>query len=268
MRGQGALGLALGLVLALGAGPAHAYAPAKGRARVAEPRVDLATEVDGEGPAPDLAPEAGEGIDPSTEPEPDAGKAHVEPAAEGDGEALGPTSETDPNEAVVGPEPATDETAAAPAEPATHDVPADDFEAESGLAPGGYYGHGVILERAPPDGRNRIIVGSILVPLGTLAVITSAVGTWMTVPAHCSERLAAAGIEATAAKCQGLFAFNVVRTSYGGLMLASGATILALGMIQRERYRKWRHEHGMRAQVDPTLDLGGRGASLGLRLRF
>jgi hypothetical protein len=238
---RGTLALVLGLVLGFGAGPVHAQAPA--------PDVDD-TAVE---PAPEA--EADPGIEPITEADPGEGVDAPEPATD---------------EPTTAPEPATDEPSApAPApEPATHDVPADDFEAESGLAPGGYYGHGVILERPPPDGRNRIIVGSILVPLGTIAVISSAVGTWMTVPAHCSERLGATGIEATAAKCQGLFTFNVIRTSYGGLMLVSGATILALGMIQRERYRKWRHEHGMRARVEPTLDLAGRGASLGLRLRF
>lgn len=143
---------------------------------------------------------------------------------------------------------------------ATHDVPADDFETEPNVAPGGYHGHGVILERAPPDGRNRIIVGSILAPLGTIATVTSAVGTWLTVPQHCGRRLASVGIEADASRCQGLFTFNVIRTTYGVLMLGSGATILALGIIQRERYRKWRHEHGMRARLEPALG--------GLRLRF
>jgi hypothetical protein len=158
---------------------------------------------------------------------------------------------------------------AEPVPTATHDVPADDFESEQGVAPGGYHGHGVILERPPPDGHNRIVVGSILVPLGTIATVTSAVGTWLTVPQHCARRLATVGIEADAARCQGLFAFNVVRVSYGALMLASGATILALGILQRERYRKWRHGHGMRARLEPTLGLPSRvGASLGLRLRF
>lgn len=156
-------------------------------------------------------------------------------------------------------EPDPPPTSAAPS--STHDVPADDFEAAPGVAPGGYYGHGMILERPPPDGRNRIIVGSILVPLGTLATVTSAVGTWLTVPRHCADRLATVGIEADAARCQGLFTFNVIRTTYGVLMLGSGATILALGLLQRHRYRRWRAEHGMRARL--RLEPG-----TGLRIRF
>jgi hypothetical protein len=167
--------------------------------------------------------------------------------------------------------------APAPAAPApgsstptsTHDVPADDFETEPGVAPGGYHGHGVILERPPPDGRNRIIVGSILVPLGTIATVSSAVGAWLTVPQHCARRLRSVGIETDGARCQGLFTFNVIRTSYGALMLASGATILVLGIIQRERWRKWRHEHGMRARLEPALGPFGRSlATAGVRLRF
>ncbi|MCX4241418.1 hypothetical protein [Paraliomyxa miuraensis] len=133
--------------------------------------------------------------------------------------------------------------------PTTHDVPADDFESEPGLAPGGYYGHGTILERPPPDGHNRIVVGSILVPLGTLATVTSAVGLWLTVPTHCAERLRPLGIETTAGRCQGLYTFNAIRTAYGALMLASGGTILVLGLLQRERYRKWRLRHGMHGRV-------------------
>lgn len=187
------------------------------------------------------------------EPALEEGEAGVEPSIEDEPAEPEPAPKRDPS------------TAPAP----THDVPADDFEVEPGVAPGGYYGHGVILERAPPDGRNRIIVGSILLPLGTIATVSSAVGTYMTVPSHCAERLGAAtGIEATASKCQGLFTFNVIRTSYGALMLGAGATILALGMIQRERYRKWRNEHGMRARLEPTVDFARSGAAVGLRLRF
>jgi hypothetical protein len=248
--------LMLGLVLGLAwSGPASARA-AKPRPRAIEAPVEAPEEpldpaLD---PALDEAePEPGEApIDPPL----DEGEAVQDPAIEEHEEPVEPPLETEP------PAPST-----APA--STHDVPADDFEAESGVAPGGYYGHGVILERAPPDGRNRIIVGSILLPLGTIATVSSAVGTYMTVPSHCAERLGAAtGIEATASKCQGLFTFNVIRTSYGALMLGAGATILALGMIQRERYRKWRHEHGMRARLEPTVDFARSGAAVGLRLRF
>lgn len=236
------------LALLLWPGHALAWAPKRAPAPPVED-VDAGASVEDASEAPPL----GLGKEASDEPLPNDDPATID-------ELPAPPSTTN------------DPRASSPAEPdpsATHDVPADDFEAELGVAPGGYHGHGVILERPPPDGQNRIIVGSILVPLGAIATVTSAVGTWMTVPEHCARRLGAAGIEADAARCQGLFTFNVIRVSYGVLMLGTGATILALGIIQRERYRKWRHEHGMRARVEPVLGLPSRGsASLGLRLRF
>jgi hypothetical protein len=260
---------ALGLSLALTAfgGPAHAWAPKKKPVPVIE--VGAGPEAE-EGVDQGLAPGVEEGVEQGVAPEAEAGGDEAEPIDppldEGEASIEPPTADVE-----EGTEPSTSPTdVPAPTTPGgTHDVPADDFETEAGLAPGGYHGHGVILERAPPDGRNRIIVGSILVPLGTLATITSAVGTWMTVPAHCAERLSGIGIEATADRCQGLFTFNVIRTTYGVLMLGSGATILVLGMLQREKYRRWRHEHGMRARFEPAIGLPGRGtASLGLRVRF
>jgi hypothetical protein len=212
--------------------------------------------------APERAPAPVEQVADPIDADPiDEGPTEVEPTDE-------PTPVDEESTPPVDPA-STEPRPAEPAPSGTHDVPADDFEAEQGLAPGGYHGHGVILERAPPDGQNRIIVGSILVPLGAIASVTSAVGTWLTVPQHCAERLSSVGIEADSARCQGLFTFNVVRVSYGVLMLGAGATILTLGMIQRERYRKWKLERGMRARVEPMIGLPSRGsASLGLRLRF
>lgn len=242
---------ALALVLGLGPMGAHAraLAPARAGVRAQPPPVeveDLAEDL--EAPAEELEEIEGT-VDETIQ--------DADPIA--DPEAL---DELEPEPELE--EPATvDVPARVPTPtvpPATHDVPADDYESERGLAPGGYYGHGVILERPPPTGRNQIVLGSILVPLGTIATVSSAVGTWLTVPQYCGERLAGVGIEADEARCQGLFTFNVIRTTYGALMLVSGGTILVLGLLQRERYRKWRREHGMRARLEP--------GPAGLRLRF
>ncbi len=152
-----------------------------------------------------------------------------------------------------------------------HDVPADDFELEPGTAPGGYYGHGVILERAPPDGRQQIVVGSILVPLGTLATVSSGVGTWLYAPDHCQERLAAVGtVVEDPDSCRGVFTLNAIRTTTGALMLISGATILAIGLVKRQRYRQWRERHGMRAGRAPFVGshVRVRLSAGGLGLRF
>jgi hypothetical protein len=163
--------------------------------------------------------------------------------------------------------------AEAPEAPVTHDVPADDFEREPGVAPGGYYGHGTILERAPPDGQSRIVLGSILVPLGVLATVTNGVGVWATVPAHCVQRLGALGIEADdPSGCQSIFTFNLIGATQGALMLVSGATILGIGLVKRQRYHQWRTKHGLRARLDPMfapMFAPGRWvATGGLRIRF
>jgi hypothetical protein len=245
------------IAVALALWPSHALGLAPKRAPA--PVEDVADASEGEAPNPPSDEDASD-EEASDEPARDE-PARDEPA---------PADEQAPPEDPAANEPAPPPTSPAEAAPSgTHDVPADDFENELGVAPGGYHGHGVILERAPPDGQNRIIVGSILVPLGAIASVTSAVGTWLTVPQHCAERLGSVGIEADSARCQGLFTFNVIRVSYGVLMLGTGATILALGMIQRGRYRKWKLERGMRARVEPMIGLPTRGsASLGLRLRF
>ncbi|MCH9680476.1 MAG: hypothetical protein K0V04_03500 [Deltaproteobacteria bacterium] len=145
----------------------------------------------------------------------------------------------------------------------------DDLGTISGVAPGGYHGHGVILERPPPDGHRNVVLGSILFPLGLVATVTSGLGTWATVPQHCVRRLASIGVNVSGAdRCQGVFAFNVVRTSYGALMLISGSVILALGLGQRAKYRAWRQDHGMRASLVPWRSGSARGVALGVHWRF
>ncbi len=215
------------------------------------------------GPEPE--PELGEAEDPAVDEEPDDAPTVVVEPAEFMAEPAEAPEEPEPTEASKdAPEPV-----GLPTADPSHDVPADDFESHPGTAPGGYYGHGVILEREPPDGRSQIVVGSILVPLGTLAAVSSAGGVWLYAPAHCEERLARLGTPlAEDGSCTGAFTLNVIRTTTGALMLASGATILAIGLVRRQRYRKWRNEHGLRARVEPVLSPGRRGAMGGLRVRF
>jgi hypothetical protein len=195
---------------------------------------------------------------PDVEP-PGEGVATDEPVAE---EGAERTSAEPPSPA-EGSEAPPEQTP--PAMASTHDVPADDFEREPGIAPGGYYGHGVILERAPPDGRKQIVLGSILVPLGILAAVSSGVGAWMTVPRHCVRRMSALGAQIDdPSQCRGLFTYNVINASYGVLMLTSGAVIMGIGLVKRERYRKWRAAHGLKAWLVP----GRRSAMAGVGLRF
>lgn len=150
----------------------------------------------------------------------------------------------------------------------------DAYGPDQGFAPGGYYRPGEILEREPPDGRRNIVIGSIFAPLGLIATVTSAAGVYLTVPSHCVERLPSIGVEIDdPERCRGVYAFNLVRTTYGALMLVSGSVILGIGLVQRHKYRRWRQEHGLRAWIAPQWPAPGRragraGATVGLRLRF
>lgn len=235
-------GLAVAVAVGLGLGPGRVAGA------VSEPTVEISEPEASESAASESAVEASE---PAVS-EPAAGAS--EPAVEVDEPP--PSAAEDP--------PVSSEDPPAPAATQTHDVPADDFERE-GLAPGGYYGHGVILERPPPDGKKQIVLGSILVPLGILAAVSSGVGVWMTVPQHCVARLGSVGSSIEdPAQCQGLFIYNVINASYGALMLVSGATILGIGLVKRDRYRKWRARHGMQAWLRPARG----GAFGGLQLRF
>ncbi|MEM7151584.1 MAG: hypothetical protein AAF799_02035 [Myxococcota bacterium] len=200
-------------------------------------------------------------------------EAPTSPPSEGEGDLAeheSDTAEAEPESDLESNPPVEGEAEATevePTEPSHPQPPAPDFDPDAGFAPGGYYGKGVVLERAPPDGHRHIVAGSILVPIGFVSAVSSGVGTWMTVPDHCAERLEALGRTVEDPEnCRPVFVFNVVRTTYGSLMLISGAVILSLGLLQRQRYRKWRLEHGMRAWVQPPV--GGRGGAAGFRFRF
>ncbi len=264
MRAVGGRGLALAAALAgLGsAGPAHArpagVLAADGRAGQSpgEPTDAAEQELRSEPPAVIDPPQADDALveEPAPSEAPDA--AVADPAADDEASSPRPSGPPDatPQQAPPGPGPAE----------------SSDYDPSTGAPPGGYFSGGVLVERPPPDGERRILIGSILVPLGALATISSAVGVWLTVPEHCARRLAPLGLQIDdPSRCNGVFIFNITRTTYGALMLMSGATILGIGLVERQRYRQWRRRHGMKAELRPVLapPLGG-PAQVGLRLRF
>lgn len=184
----------------------------------------------------------------------------TEPTPELDAEGE-PAADESPD---VEPEPEPDAPPSSELETAS-ESPAEDYGPDQGFAPGGYYRRGQLHGREPPDGYRNVVLGSILVPLGAIATVSSAVGIYLTVPAHCTERLPAIGLNIEdPERCKSVFAFNVVRTSYGALMLITGGVILGIGLVQRQKYKSWREKHGLRAWVVPA----GRGGAAGLRLRF
>lgn len=131
-------------------------------------------------------------------------------------------------------------------------------------APGGYWGPTDTKDLEPPDGRRRILIGSIVLPLGVIATVTGAVATYFTVPDHCVDRLGSIGVDAKQSRCKGLYALNIVRTTYGSLMIVTGAVFLALGVRDRKANREW-HKHHSRRGGRRFAVTGGPG---GLTLRF
>jgi hypothetical protein len=107
----------------------------------------------------------------------------------------------------------------------------------------------------PKDGQDEIIAGSILVPLGIIAVSSSAATIWLSAPGHCEARWGSIGADPTADQCKGLRAFGIVRVSYGSLMAVSGAVLLGIGLVRREKHRKW--ERGETAVAPWSSGRGG-----------
>jgi len=119
---------------------------------------------------------------------------------------------------------------------------------------GGYWDMDRTRGAEPKDGYEEIIAGSILVPLGIIAVSSSAATIWLSAPGQCQARWASVGADPTADQCKGLRTFGIVRVSYGSLMAITGAVLLGIGLTRREKHRKW--ERGASSSFAPWF--GGR----------
>lgn len=176
-------------------------------------------------------------------------------------------AEATPNE---GDEPQTDPAATEDEPSETRDlppVPSPSLAAGGAVEPhpaivGGYWDMERAHGREPDDGREHIIVGSILLPLGVIAASTAAATVWLSAPGHCKERWAALDAAPTAQQCRGTHVFGIIRVAYGSLMAVTGATLLGIGMHRRELHRKW----SRRQSFEPYF--GSRGGGLTWTLRF
>ncbi len=154
-------------------------------------------------------------------------------------------------------------------QPPTTAPPPPDYDPDSGFAPGGgYWAPGDAPAVAPKDGRDQILAGLILLPLGTLATASAIPFLWATVPDHCPRRLQAWGINANADQCQGLYIYNWIRVSYGVAEIVTGAVMLAIGKKREREYEVWKQRRFQRA-TRPRLQLApnrhGLAASVSLR---
>lgn len=127
-------------------------------------------------------------------------------------------------------------------------------------APGGYHAFGEIREQEPVDGHEKVVTGSILLPLGLLRTGMGVGMYFMASPQYCQQVY---GSQASADTCRGLQIYGLVGVGMGGLMTVTGAVFLAWGLTQRARHHRWMREHGM--AFTPVLSREVRGFSLGFR---
>jgi len=126
--------------------------------------------------------------------------------------------------------------------------------------PGGYHDMMTLRGEEPPDGDGKVTLGSILFSLGMIQFAGGLSSVVMAQPRYCA---AIYGASVSDEHCNGLQIYGIVGSTFGGLMAISGGVILGLGLIQRQRHRKWKREAGL--VVAPLLGPGQRGLSIGFR---
>ncbi len=132
--------------------------------------------------------------------------------------------------------------------------PADD------LPPGGYWRLGERREPEPNDGEDNLLVGGILGSLGLLRTASGVAQVYVASPEQC-PRLEPYGIEAGG--CPQLRAYGWAGVGFGGLFLATGVTLLAIGGAQRKKHRAWKRRYGL--AMRPALGRDRFGVDLAWR---
>ncbi len=149
-------------------------------------------------------------------------------------------------------------------------VPPPSYDPDAGVPPGGgYWAPGEAPVVKPPDGEEQILIGAIMLPLGTLATASASAMVWATMPDHCPRRLQSWGIDANEDQCQGLYIYNLIRLSYGSAAVVTGAVFLAIGLHRRQELERWKKRRFQ--SLKPTglsFTPSRRGATMGLSLRF
>lgn len=129
-----------------------------------------------------------------------------------------------------------------------------------GDPPGGYRQFGEITEREPVDGEEKVLTGTILLPLGLLRAGMGGVMYVIASPNYCTRVY---GPKTSDSTCDGLQIYGLVGIGMGSLMAVTGAVFLGLGLSQRARYRRWKQERGL--AVAPMFGRGVHGVTLGFR---
>lgn len=126
--------------------------------------------------------------------------------------------------------------------------------------PGGYWRFGEKREPEPNDGRDNLMIGSIMFSLGVLRTASGVAYVVIAQPERCDD-IVRFGIEPEG--CPQVRGFGWAGVAFGGAFLVTGVAMLAIGGAQRKRHRAWQRRHGI--AFAPVVARDRLGLGLGLR---
>ncbi len=122
---------------------------------------------------------------------------------------------------------------------------------------GGGYVDRTTEQTPPKDGEQNVLIGAILLPLGTLQLGGGVLTAVMGMQPRCGETL-----NLSDSACNAMVGSGAASATLGGLMAITGVVFLAIGLGQRGKHRRWKRERGQASR--PRF---GPSAS-GFELRF
>ena len=123
--------------------------------------------------------------------------------------------------------------------------------------PGGYWELGEQREPEPKDGRQSLLVGAILTPLGLLRVGGAVSTIYVAQDGRCQTTL-----QANDDTCQSLRLWGYSGLGMGGLMFVTGVVFLGIGFHRRAEHDAWKRRYSI--SMSPLV----RGQRLGATFRI
>lgn len=117
---------------------------------------------------------------------------------------------------------------------------------------GGYFDRADEPDSEPNDGERNVLVGAILLPLGSLQLGGGVLLAVLGMQPRCGNQF---GYDDNT--CQGMVGYGATSASLGGLMAITGVVFLAIGLGQRGRHRKWQRERGQARGLHLRPGAGG-----------
>jgi hypothetical protein len=128
------------------------------------------------------------------------------------------------------------------------------------VPPGGYWRFGERRDPEPNDGRDNLMIGTIMTSLGLLRTASGVAYVVMAQPDRCDD-LDRFGIDP--ASCPQVRGFGWAGVAFGGAFLVTGVTMLAIGGVQRKRHRAWERRYGI--SLAPAVSRDRLGFEFALR---